>query len=198
MADFPSVDFSAMELSSNTPTIVTTSLSGLEQRAQVATQYFSFTASFQNLSDAERRQIMGFLMGKRGNLTAFSIDLPSPFNNSTGAYTGTITVTAGASGATSVTASVASNVLIVKAGDFIKFSGHNKVYMVTADATASSSTVTINLFPALRTSVASNTVTHKTVPMYVRCSADQIGFSAGAVGGDGYNSIDIDFVEVIA
>jgi hypothetical protein len=197
MADFPSVEFTALELSSNTPTIVTTSISGLEQRSQVRTQYFNFTASFQNLSDAERREIMGFLMSKRGSLTPFSIDLPSPFNNSTGAYTGTITVTVGAAGATSVTATVASNVVIVKAGDFIKFSGHNKLYMVTADATASAGTVSISLFPALRTSAVSNTITHKTVPMYVRCSTDQLGFSAGAVGGDGYNSIDIDFVEVI-
>lgn len=198
MADFPSVDFTALELSSNTPTIVTTSLSGLEQRSQVATQYFNFTANFQNLSDAERRQIMGFLMSKRGNQTAFTIDLPAPFRDSTGAYTGTITVTAGASGALSVTATVASNVLIVRAGDFVKFSGHNKVYMVTADATASALSVSINLFPALRTSVVGNTVTHKTVPMFVRCSSDSIGFSAESSGGDGYNSLDIDFVEVIA
>jgi len=195
MADFPSVPFTTMDMNSNTPTVVVKSINGLETRTQVSTQYFSFTANFTNLTDTQRRQIIGFLMKKRGSLQPFTIDLPAPFQDSSGNYSGTITVVTGSAGAFSVTATVTtSGAQVLKAGDFIKFSGHNKLYMVTDDATAVGTNVTINLFPALRTSVATNTITHKDVPMYVKCGNDQFGYRADT---NLYSSFDIDFIEVI-
>lgn len=197
MADFPSVPFTTLELRNNTPTIVSTSLSGLENRTQVGTQYWSFTATFNNISDSQRRQIMGFLMSKRGNFSPFSIGLPEPFEDSSGNYaTSPITISTGAAGATTVVGTGVSNsTLILKAGDFVSFANHNKVYMVTADATSTGSgQVSVNLWPALRTSVASSTMKHKNVEIYVRCSQDQISFSSDP---NLLTTMDLDFVEVI-
>jgi hypothetical protein len=195
MADFPSVAFTTMEVRNNTPTIVTTSISGLENRTQVGTQYWGFTATFQNLSDAERRQIMGFLMTKRGSLYPFTINLPEPFEDSTGNYAPSFTASTGAAGATTVTATIlTSGANVFKSGDFVTFSNHKKLYMVTADATASGTALTFTVFPALRTSVAAATVTHKNVEMYVKCSSDQLSFSSDP---NLFASMDIDFVEVI-
>lgn len=199
MADFPSVPFTALNLNSNTPTVVTKSLSGLEQRNQVSTQYFNFTADFNNISDAERRQIIGFLMSKRGSLLPFTIDLPEPFQDSSGTLNLIINVTASTAGSTAVTIQFSSVVAgtVLKAGDFVKFSGHNKVYMVTDDVSANTSGLqsrTLNIFPALRQTATSNSVTHKNVPMYVKCTTDQFGFNSDP---NLYSSFSLDFTEVI-
>lgn len=197
MADFPSVPFTSMEIRNNTPTIISTSISGLENRTQVATQYWSFTANFNNIEDSQRRQIMGFLMSKRGSFNAFTIALPEPFKDSSGTYlTSPISsITVGAAGATTITATgVSSNALILRAGDFIKFGNHNKVYMVTANATSVGTTVNINIWPAVRTSVVGSSLTHKNVEMYVRCSQDQISFNSDPKL---LTTMDLDFVEVI-
>jgi hypothetical protein len=195
MADFPAVSFSSLELSSNTPTIVTTSINGLENRTQVSTQYWSFTADFQNVSDNERRQILGFLMKRRGNLNPFTIDLPDVINDSSSGFTGTITAITASAGVTTVTATTsASGVTALKAGDFFKFGNHNKVYMATDDAVASGTSVTINFFPALRTAQSSGSLTHNNVPLYVRCTNDQFTF---ATDPNLFGSFSIDFVEVI-
>jgi hypothetical protein len=195
MADFPSIPFNSLNLNSNTPTIITRSISGLENRQQVGTQHWSFSARFSALTDADRRTIMGFLISKRGPFSNFTIDLPAPFKDSTGTYTPNITNLTGAAGATSVSATGVSNTaLILRAGDFVYFSNHAKVYMVTANATSVGTNVTINLFPALRTGVAGSSLIHKNVVMQVRCTNDDFGFSSDPTL---YSDIDMDFIEVI-
>jgi hypothetical protein len=197
MADFPSVAFSTIELTSNTPTLISKSLSGLEQRAQVAGQFFSFVANFQSITEDERRQIMGFLMSKQGPYNSFTIALPEPIKDSTGVYSGTITATSGTAGSASFTASVsgANNSLILKSGDLIKFSNHNKVYMCTSNAISNGSGVlTINLFPSLRSNVSGLVVTHKNLEISVRLGSDTFGFS---MAQEFFSSFDLDFVEVL-
>ena len=79
----------------------------------------------------------------------------------------------------------------VKAGDFIKFANHTKVYMVVSDF--SSGTMTIE--PALHESVADNeTVTFNSVPFTMRVARDVQQFKLS-----GYEQYDlqVDFVEAI-
>lgn len=196
MPSFPSVDFTNCNVASNTPTLVTRSISGIEERATIAGQYWTVSATFQNISDSERRQLLGFIMKSRGPYSTFDLTLPDTLDDSTGNYTGTITVATATAGNLSFTATVsASNTLILKAGDFIKFSNHNKVYMVTDDATSVGTNLTVNVYPAIRTSAtSSHTVTHKSVPMTVRFATDNIPFG---IDQNLYSSVDIDFVEVL-
>lgn len=196
MPSFPSVDFTDCSISSNTPTLVTRSINGVEERATIAGQYWTVAATFRNISDSERRQLLGFIMKSRGPYSTFDLTLPTTLDDSTGNYTGTITVATATAGNLSFTATVsASNTSILKAGDFIKFSNHNKVYMVTDDATSVGTNLTVNVYPAIRTSAtSSHTVTHKNVPMTVRFATDNIPFN---LDQKLFSSVDIDFVEVL-
>jgi len=195
---FPTtIPFNALNFRSITPTIINRSLSGIENRTQVAGQYWTFTARFSTLTEEKRKELLGYLMSLRGNLNTDTIALPEPLNDSSGNYTGNITNVSGSAGALSCTASVTSNsTLILKAGDIIKFGNHNKVYMVTSNATSNGSgAVTINFFPALRTAVSSGTCTHKDVTMTVRVVNPEISFQMGAAM---FADFDLDFEEVLS
>ena len=63
---------------------------------------------------------------------------------------------------------------VMRAGDFIKFGGHNKVYMLTADATSNGAgQATLAIEPGLYAAVADNAaVTHSAVPFTVAFAAD--------------------------
>ena len=70
-----------------------------------------------------------------------------------------------------------------KTGDFIKFASHNKVYMVVADVTSSSSAATVTIEPPLTTALADNSVvTYDNVPFLVYLKSDVQEF--GVVGSD--------------
>ena len=72
----------------------------------------------------------------------------------------------------------------LKAGDFVKFASHNKVYMVVADATADGSNeATITIEPPLITALANDSaVTYDNVPFTVHLINDIQEF--GTVGAD--------------
>ena len=70
-----------------------------------------------------------------------------------------------------------------KAGDFIKFASHDKVYMVVSDVTSSSNAATVTIEPPLTTALADNSeVTYDDVPFTVHLTNDVQEF--GAVGAD--------------
>jgi hypothetical protein len=70
-----------------------------------------------------------------------------------------------------------------KAGDFIKFASHNKVYMVVSDVTSSSNAATVTIEPPLTTALADDSVvTYKNVPFTVHLTSDIQDF--GVVGAD--------------
>jgi hypothetical protein len=74
-------------------------------------------------------------------------------------------------GDTSVTVDGMTGTL--KAGDFIKFNGHSKVYMVVADATASAGSATLTIEPPLRENLSDNEViTYDGVEFTVRLTND--------------------------
>jgi hypothetical protein len=187
-----------MQVTSNTPQIVTRSLSGFEQRAQVSSQYFSFTGSYSNFTIADSKRAMGAIMANRGSFNTFALTLPDDLKNTSSGYAGTVTNPTGAAAATSVTATVtwtSGTVPILRAGDLIKFSNHNKTYMVTADVNATSTTVTINFFPGLRTAqTTAGSVTVNNVAPTVRLATDQ--FDVG-LGNDLFGNFSIDFIEVV-
>jgi hypothetical protein len=80
----------------------------------------------------------------------------------------------------------------IKAGDFIKFANHTKVYMCTADFT-NSGTMTIE--PGLSAAVADNeVVTFDDVPFQMRLARDVQEFRIA--GLDQY-IIEVDLIEAV-
>jgi hypothetical protein len=70
-----------------------------------------------------------------------------------------------------------------KAGDFLKFASHDKVYMVVSDVTSSSNAATVTIEPPLTTALADDSVvTYDNVPFTVHLTNDVQEF--GAVGAD--------------
>ena len=102
-----------------------------------------------------------------------------------------MTCSAAALGSKSVT--IAGLTGALKAGDVVKFSGHTKVYMLTADRSGNGAMV---FTPALITAVTtSDTVTYSNVPFTVRLSNDVQGYKLGA---GNFFKYEVDFVEALS
>ena len=67
-----------------------------------------------------------------------------------------------------------------KAGDFIKFASHTKVYMVVSDVTSSSNAATVTIEPPLITALADDSaVTYDNVPFTVYLTSGVQSYSMG-------------------
>jgi hypothetical protein len=117
-------------------------------------------------------------MKQRSQKENFKI-IPPEVEDARGTASGTPHGTASA-GATSITLG-GTGTGTLKAGDFIKFANHDKVYMIVADASdISSGTITIE--PPLTTAVSSSNITYDSVPFTVHLTNDMQEF--GAIGAD--------------
>ena len=188
---FPTITPNSLSLVSVNPTRITTTLNGIDQRQSSTGQYFRLTAQFDNLEQANQRLIFNHIHSVSGPLTSFTFALPSYLGNSTGGYSGTVTVTASAAIGASTVSITAGPVL--KAGDLIKFASHDKLYVVAADITSASTSLTFT--PPLRTAVTSTSlITHRSLSISVRYATDNQEFSMGA---DQFPSFSIEFIEVL-
>ena len=80
----------------------------------------------------------------------------------------------------------------MKAGDFVKFAGHSKVYMVTADRAGAG---LMSIEPTLVQSVASSeAVTYNSVPFNMRLANDIQTYS---LSSNEYYEYEIDMIEVL-
>lgn len=186
----------SMQVISVNPTKVTTSINGVEQRLASTGQYFRFVGTYSNLTQANQRAVFGHIQGRAGPLNTFTISLPSYMGNSTAGFTGTISGVTESANATSFTATASSNnTAILKAGDLIKFSSHNKIYTVTSDVTSGAAgACTIYIYPGLRQAVTSNTITHRSVQPTVRYASDNAEFG---LGPDQFTTFTLEFIEVL-
>ncbi len=199
MAAFPITEFDNITMRSINPTRVTTVLNGIEQRSAIGAQFYQFTASFENLSKSDQRKLMAFIDEVRGPLTEFDLALPDYLGDSTGAHTGSLTLSASASAnatSVSVTATATAGVILLKAGDLIKFASHKKLYSVKADVTQpGAGSATVTLTQALRSAVTSGTaVTHQNLSANVRFAGDINEFS---VDQSEFASFTLEFNEVL-
>ena len=111
-----------------------------------------------NMSRDELAPIMAFLVARRGRYETFTFT-PPVLCNARGTATGTPLVDgAGQTGRNINTKGWTINITgILKAGDFVKFNAHNKIYMVTADADSDAAgNAVISIEPALFESPADN------------------------------------------
>lgn len=149
------------------------------------------------LQPAIYRRFFGFGVKQEGRYQVFTVN-SSILNLPQGVATGTPLVNgAHSAGAYSVTIDGLTNSIvgILKQGDLIQFSGHRKVYMVTADVTSSGSGVGIvPIMPALVASLADNeTVVLNNVQFYMAFAKDPLPLTTDV---NKYASFDIELEEV--
>ena len=105
------------------------------------------------MTRSEFAPIWAFANSQKGQFEAFSYK-PAVYKDSSGSATGTLAINKSSgydAGDSTLTVDGLTGTL--KAGDFIKFAGHDKVYIITSDATTS-----LNIEPPLLQSVANNEV----------------------------------------
>jgi hypothetical protein len=117
-------------------------------------------------------------MKQRSSKETFTI-VPPEISNARGTASGTPNGTASA-GATSITLG-GSGTGTLKAGDYIKFANHDKVYMIVEDQ-SDISTGTITIEPPLREAVSSSDITYDSVPFTVYLVNEMQEF--GGIGAD--------------
>ena len=187
---YPSTpEFSAVKLESLQPNLVTETRTGRRQVRSVGGQRWAFTAKYNDLTRAEFMPVYAFVIAQAGQFETFTI-VPPVIGSTAGTATGSVTSSAASIGATSVTISGLTGIL--KAGDFVKFASHSKVYMVAADRSGAGS---LSIIPALVAAASSGgTVTYNSVPFTVRLNNDIQSYSLS--GYDRYN-YEVDLVEAL-
>ena len=176
--------FESLGIKSIQNTIISKSQSGKKLARQIDGQRFGFTA---RIITAKRSdvygELMAFIIKQRSGKENFTI-IPPEVEDARGTASGTPHGTASA-GATSITLG-GTGTGTLKAGDFIKFASHDKVYMVVADVQASSGASTVTIEPPLITGLADDSVvTYDNVPFTVHLTNDIQEFGAVGTAKDG-------------
>ena len=189
-----SPQFSAIGFTSEQKTITSTTDSGKMFSTQIDGQRFSFTASYPTMTRETFSPVLAFIMKQRSQQNTFQVSLPD-LKNAKGNVSGTVLVDgAHTAGDTTITVDAMTGTL--KAGDFVKFANHTKVYMVVADVTADGSNdATLTIEPPLRSNLANNeAVTYDGVQFTVRLSNDVQQFKTSVI--DQY-TFELDFIEAL-
>ena len=193
-------NFETMGIKSLQDTIISKSLSGKKLSRQIDNQRFGFTASIivGKRSDIYG-ELMAFIIKQRSQKENFTI-IPPEVEDARGNVSGTVLVN-GTHAIGDTTIDIDAMTGTLKAGDFVKFASHSKVYMVVADATADGSNeATITIEPPLRTALVDDSVvTYDNVPFTVHLTNDIQEF--GVVGADGTGNLlykfEIDVEEAV-
>ena len=175
--------FQTLGIRSTQNTIISKSISGKKLARQVDNQRFSFTAQIITAKRSDvYGELMAFIMKQRSGKENFTI-IPPEIEDARGNVTGTVLVN-GVHAVGDTTIDIDGMTGTLKAGDFVKFASHTKVYMVVADATADGSNeATITIEPPLITALTNDSaVTYDNVPFTVHLINDIQEF--GTVGAD--------------
>ena len=175
--------FETLGIKSIQNTIISKTVSGKKLARQIDNQRFAFTVRIVTATRSDvYGELMAFIVKQRSGKENFTI-IPPEVEDARGNVSGTVLVNGvHAVGDTTITVDAMTGTL--KAGDFIKFAGHDKVYMVVADVTADGSNeATLTIEPPLLTALANNeVVTYDSVPFTVHLINDMQEF--GVVGAD--------------
>ena len=181
-----SAKFESLGIKSIQNTIISKSQSGKKLVRQIDNQRFGFTA---RIITAKRSdvygELMAFIVKQRSGKENFTI-IPPEIEDARGSETGSVLVNGvHAVGDTTIAmdAFAGDGDGRFKAGDFVKFASHDKIYMVVSDVTSSSNAAIVTIEPPLITALADNSaVTYDNVPFTVHLTSDIQEF--GVVGSD--------------
>jgi len=171
--------FTSLGIKSIQNTIISKSVSGKKLARQIDGQRWAFTIQIITAKRSDvYGELMAFIVKQRSGKENFTI-VPPEITDARGTASGTPNGTASA-GATSITLA-GTGTGTLKAGDFIKFASHDKVYMVVADQ-SDISTGSLTIEPPLTTAITNSDITYDNVPFTVHLTNDIQEF--GAVGND--------------
>jgi len=188
-----SPEFQSVNFASEQKTITSTTDSGKMFAVQVDGQRWKFTARYSPMNVSEFNPVYAFIMKQRSQKETFQIALPD-LKNAKGDVSGAVLVN-GSHSAGDTTIDVDGMTGTLKAGDFVKFAGDTKVYMVVSDATAVAGAATLTIEPPLRSSIADDAaVTYDGVEFTVRMTSDIQQFNTSDL--DLYR-FEIDFIEAL-
>jgi hypothetical protein len=179
-------------------TIVSVTASGRKQARQIDGQKFAITLQFPTMTRAEFAPIQAFIMKQRSRLENFTI-VPPTVKNALGVASGTISVdgalTAGTTTAIIDGMAVSTNG-ILKAGDYFRFTGQDKVYMAVEDLDSDGNGEgTLTFEPPLRANVNNDVaIKYDNVDFTVSLTNDIQEFD---VGVQEYFNYEIDLIEVL-
>ena len=148
------------------------------------------------MTRAQFAPIDAFVMKQRGQYESFQV-VPPVLNAGLGSPAGTPLVNgADQTGRSVVTDGWNNGIVIFKAGDFLKFANHDKVYKVVSDSSSDGAgAATIAIEPPLVTSPATDSaITYTSVPFTVALTS---GIQEFATGTTGLFSFELDMEEVI-
>ena len=139
-----------LSITSNEPVYDVDTVSLSKQRASQGAQRWELAFNTATSNDTEADMLVGVVEGITTASTMVMPQLPSVVKANTSSVVLPISANASA-GSSSV--SITSDGVISK-GSFIKFSNHNKVYLVTASVGAGA--VSVSLYPSLRSAVTTS------------------------------------------
>jgi hypothetical protein len=183
---------------SNRPNNTAYTLSGKRSVKQFAAQYFSFSAQMPPMKQADFQQYYAFLVKQKGSFEDFTFEYPL---DNLGADKGETDILANgvqAIGDSTIAMdgfSVSTDD-VLKGGDLIKFSGHNKVYMVTGDVNSNASgQATVSIEPPLQAALADNEAVTVNKPSFtVALVQDDVLYGTDAAG---FFTLSFDVREVL-
>ena len=185
-------------ISSNQNTIVTTTASGRRQARQIDGQRFRLRMRFPIMTRTEFAPINAFVMKQRSQMESFTYSPPT-ISSPLGVASGVISVNGAIlAGVTSVAIDGMANSTsgVFKAGDYFRFTGQTKVYMVMADVSSNGSGQgTLTFEPPLRANVADNAVLiYSNVDFTVGLTGDIQEFN---ISTENYFQYEVDLIEVL-
>ena len=185
-------------ISTNQNTIVTTTASGRRQARQIDGQKFRLRLRFPVMTRSQFAPILAFIMKQRSQMESFQY-VPPTIDDALGVASGVISVNGAISaGVTSVAIDGMANSTsgVFKAGDYFRFTGQTKVYMVMSDVSSNGSGQgTLTFEPPLRANVADNAVLiYSNVDFTVGLTGDIQEFN---ISTENYFQYEIDLIEVL-
>ena len=184
-----SAKFETLGIRSIQNTIISKSLSGKKLSRQIDNQRWAFTIKIITGTRADvYGQLMAFIVKQRSGKENFTI-IPPELEDARGNESGTVLVNgAHAVGDTTIAVDghANNNPNAFKAGDFIKFASHTKVYMIVEDVQASGNASTVTIEPPLVSTLANDSVvTYDNIPFTVHLTNDIQEFGAIGTAQDG-------------
>lgn len=184
-----SAGFSTLGIKSIQNTIISKSQSGKKLARQIDGQRFAFTAQIITGKRSDiYGELMAFIIKQRSQKENFTI-IPPEIEDARGVETGTLAVNGSHTvGDTTIAIDgfAADTANRLRSGDFIKFNGHTKVYMVVADVTSSSGAATVTIEPPLTTALSDDeAVAYDNIPFTVHLTNDVQEFGAVSADKDG-------------
>lgn len=198
---FPTLaGFKTLNWQSNHNTLLTETISNKVFTRDLGGQYWSFTVASPPLTRADFGPIWSFIVQQKGGAESFYI-APPIISDTAGTFAddstgGNLVVASSASiGAGTVTVTPTGSGTLI-AGDLIKFSNHDKVYMLKESVTLTNSVnANLSIFPNLiQAQGVSQTVITQNVEVKVILNNSIQTFNTNTTG---YYSYEIDVREVL-